>query len=180
MHRNVQQMERKAKPRSVVEPTMLRTEGPHIEHHEVQVEVPVEVHDDLIINLKIDNREVQQIPNLERVPSSPVLVEGEVEESPKDESVGTRVEESIEPDLNIVQQMQVESFEIQPNDAMPRTAAKESKLVGRLWSDDSDEIANELEGIESTYTKVLSKSQKKKLRQKQSQERVHFTVGVGI
>ncbi|CAL0305013.1 unnamed protein product [Lupinus luteus] len=122
---------------------------------------------------KIDNIEGQPLHNLERIPSSPVLVEGGVEDLSNEESVGTRVEESIEPELNIMQQLQVENFEIQPIVAMNMTAAKESKLVRRLWADESDEDANEEN--ESTYTKVLSKSQKKKLRQKRSQERVHFT-----
>ncbi|KAF1891085.1 hypothetical protein Lal_00001224 [Lupinus albus] len=48
--------------------------------------------------------------------------------------------------------------------------AKDMEIVGRFWADREDE-----QEYEEEYTEVLSKSQKKKLKNKGHSERIHFT-----
>ncbi|CAL0311104.1 unnamed protein product [Lupinus luteus] len=83
--------------------------------------------DDLVIKLEFDNRDIPQVDLLEKLP--PERVDGRLEDSSNNNYVGTRVEEIAPMDQNILQQ--------------------DSKLVGRLWTDDSDEEADSLENNDS-------------------------------
>ncbi|CAL0323295.1 unnamed protein product [Lupinus luteus] len=123
---------------------------------------------DLVINLEIDRSTNINIEDLERV-SSPIMPHASEDDGdPTPQSQNVRVVDgSAQEEQNMIQQNQVEEFEIL-NQATNSNAlaAQESRLVGRLWAD--DEMPDEEIEIsdQPAYTKVLSKSQKKKAEAK--------------
>ncbi|XP_019450653.1 PREDICTED: uncharacterized protein LOC109352923 [Lupinus angustifolius] len=109
---------------------------------------------DLVINLEIDHMEDHNLANLERV----------TDQAPGDIELGLLAQEHIpvdeevedvnHKDQEMVLNLQNNEFEVL-EDLANSTAAKESRLVGRLSADDSE---NEAELVETnTYTKVLTK-----------------------
>ncbi|XP_019435165.1 PREDICTED: uncharacterized protein LOC109341678 [Lupinus angustifolius] len=129
---------------------------------------------DLTINLEFDNCVNVPMDHLQSLEVS------DSDESNDEGSKDTRVDDSMEPEANNVQLLSAEKFTVQSNDQIINPhAAKESRLVGRLWADEEEEDmpdrGDPITAEEGNYTKVLTKSQKKKLRRKQSLERVHFT-----
>ncbi|XP_019432836.1 PREDICTED: uncharacterized protein LOC109339775 [Lupinus angustifolius] len=140
--------------------------------------------DDLVIELEFENN-VNMPPEIvqkEGIPSNLIDEDCDLQSTSDEDTRETRVEETQENE--VIQLIPEERCIVQQHDQMCNDlAARETRIVGRLWADEEEEVNEELEDNspargspkEGTLTKALSKSQKKKLRQKQSLEKVHFT-----
>ncbi|XP_019434368.1 PREDICTED: uncharacterized protein LOC109341034 [Lupinus angustifolius] len=135
--------------------------------------------DDLVIELEFENN-VNMPPEIvqkEGIPSNPIDEACDLQSSSDEDTRETRVEETQENE--VIQLIPEERFIVQQHDQMCNDlAATETRIVGRLWTDEEEEINEELEDNgpargspkEGTFTKALSKSQKKNLRHKQKQQ----------
>ncbi|XP_019447354.1 PREDICTED: uncharacterized protein LOC109350586 [Lupinus angustifolius] len=71
-------------------------------------------------------------------------------------------------------QNQSENFVVQETEFLTnQVATSDMRIVGKRWADEVE--VQEEEDTEDSFTHVLSKSQKKKMRRKNSQEKVYFT-----
>ncbi|XP_019430036.1 PREDICTED: uncharacterized protein LOC109337512 [Lupinus angustifolius] len=134
---------------------------------------------DLVIELEFENNVNLQPDQAQKEgPPNPNEEASDLHSSSDDDTRDTTVEETQEnEDIQLILE---ERYIVQKHGQMSNVlAAKETRIVGRLWADQEEDITEELEensiakntAKEGTYTKVLSKSQKKKLRQKQSLEK---------
>ncbi|CAL0304838.1 unnamed protein product [Lupinus luteus] len=112
------------------------------------------------------------IEGLERIssPTMPHDIEEDGDPIPQSQNVGV-VNDSAPEEHDLIQHNQIEEFEVLNQATTTNVlAAQESRLVGRLWADeethDADLEAHNEISEETTYTKVLSKSQEKKAEAK--------------
>ncbi|XP_019430035.1 PREDICTED: uncharacterized protein LOC109337510 [Lupinus angustifolius] len=125
---------------------------------------------DLVIDLDIDNKEDFNLQNLERVEDTPILSNNnnmEVVQETSPES--SKQEVNINPHLVSEEEFVVK----ETSDIANSAAANDLKIVGTLWGEEETDEEDQVE--ERNFTPVMSRAQKKKLRRKGSQDRIHFT-----
>ncbi|CAL0323381.1 unnamed protein product [Lupinus luteus] len=111
---------------------------------------------DLVINLEIDRS--TNIEDLERVSSPTMPHASEDDGDPTPQQIVRVVDGPAHEEQNMIQQNQVEEFEILNQATNSNVlAAQESRLVGRLWAD--DEMPDEEIEIseQPAYTKVANR-----------------------
>ncbi|XP_019418539.1 PREDICTED: uncharacterized protein LOC109329320 [Lupinus angustifolius] len=96
---------------------------------------------DLVTELEFENN-----VNLQKEGIPPNEEACDLESSSDDDTRDTRVEESLENEVSNIQLIPKESYIVQQHGQMNNVlAAKETRIVGRLWADEEEDITEELE-----------------------------------
>ncbi|XP_019433746.1 PREDICTED: uncharacterized protein LOC109340495, partial [Lupinus angustifolius] len=135
---------------------------------ETELEPDLEKIDDLVIDLEFDNRG-QDLDNIERVMLSPGM---DLPTDAVEEVEDSRVEDTFpEVPTHSLVQPGMENIVVQAGVEIENNAViKDMKIVGRLWDEEDTDLLEE-----GSFTSVISKSQKKKMKKRTNAEKVHYT-----